>query len=88
MFTAKMVRPSGFEPLAFRLGGGRSILLSYGRIFHFIAYGGDLRNTFGSLRMRLRYLSFSYRSSLGKRRTIFRNLRRRLLYPYKFHQYI
>ena len=35
MFAAKMVRPSGFEPLAFRLGGGRSILLSYGRIWNF-----------------------------------------------------
>ena len=30
-----MVRPSGFEPLAFRLGGGCSILLSYGRIWNF-----------------------------------------------------
>ena len=29
---SELVRPSGFEPLAFRLGGGRSILLSYGRI--------------------------------------------------------
>ena len=27
-----LVRPSGFGPLAFRLGGGRSIQLSYGRI--------------------------------------------------------
>ena len=28
-----MARPAGFEPTACRLGGGRSILLSYGNIY-------------------------------------------------------
>lgn len=28
--VSEVVTPSGFEPLAYRLGGGRSILLSYG----------------------------------------------------------
>ena len=27
-----VARPAGVEPTAYRLGGGRSILLSYGRI--------------------------------------------------------
>ena len=31
-----LARPAGFEPTAYRLGGGRSILLSYGRTVHSI----------------------------------------------------
>ena len=37
-----LARPKGFEPLAYRLGGDRSILLSYGRIFNFSAHIGSL----------------------------------------------
>ena len=35
MLTKVLVTPSGFEPLAYRLGGGRSILLSYGAFIKF-----------------------------------------------------
>ena len=32
MVCGIVARPAGFEPTAYRLGGGRSILLSYGRM--------------------------------------------------------
>ena len=34
-FEGNVVRPTGFEPAAFRVGAERSIQLSYGRIFNF-----------------------------------------------------
>ena len=82
-----VARPKEFESPTFRLGGGRSILLSYGRIFYFIAYGGDLGTLSVLFRMWLRYIWFFYRSSMDIWRAVFRNLRRRSFYPPKVHQY-
>ena len=81
-----MARPKEFESPTFRLGGGRSILLSYGRIFYFIAYGGDLGTLSVLFRMWLRYIWFFYRSSMDIWRAVFRNLRRWSFYPPMVHQ--
>ena len=42
-----MASSAGFEPTAFRLGGGRSILLSYWRISAFWALRGVIVPHFG-----------------------------------------
>ena len=39
-FVRIMVRPRGFEPLAYSFGGCRSIQLSYGRVFLSL-HGGE-----------------------------------------------
>ena len=42
-----LARPKEFESPTFRLGGGRSILLSYGRIFYTIVYLYFMRLSMG-----------------------------------------
>lgn len=37
-----LVFPAGVEPTAYRLGGGRSILLSYGNIFYLLKHFSTL----------------------------------------------
>ena len=44
-FSMLFTFPSGFEPLAFRLGGERSILLSYGNIYSKAVRHEQLTNT-------------------------------------------
>ena len=50
-----LVRPSGFEPLAFRLGGGCSILLSYGRRYEILRKRGPSAGVEHPLRRRSLY---------------------------------
>ena len=91
MFAAKMVRPSGFEPLAFRLGGGRSILLSYGRIWNFWCHwrtnyahlGGDR-----SILLSYRGIFTCMRLICGFGEAFLLPLRRRSLYPTELHGHV
>lgn len=50
-----LARPARFERAAFRLGGERSILLSYGRIFHFRVAAPVAGKVLGCLRWCILY---------------------------------